>query len=157
MDNSCGQGQPATRAWAPAFGLVVLAWLAAAVAVAWFLLAGDAPGRLLAAVGTIGLVATALFGSLARPRLSVNSERVTVRGLTGTRAWSWHQVGRIRVVRHRRLGREIPMLELDVTDTELRNTGRDEPSQRLIVLGRLDLNADPDDVLDAIQRIRGLA
>lgn len=137
--------------------MVVLAWLAAAVTTAWFLLADDAPGRLLAAVGTIWLVATALFGSLARPRLSVNSERVTVRGLTGTRAWPWHRVGRIRVVRHRRLGREIPMLELDIADIDLQYAGRDDPGQRLILLGRLDLNADPEDVLDAIQRIRGLA
>jgi len=149
--------QPATRSWAPAFRLVVLAWLAAAVAAAWFLLAGDAPGRLLAAVATIGLAATALFGSVARPRLSVNSERVAVRGLAGTRAWPWHRVGRVRVVRHRRLGREIPMLELDVTDADLQDADRDEPGQRLIVLGRLDLDADPEDVLEAIQRIRGLA
>jgi len=129
----------------------VLAWLAAAAAVAWFLLTDDAPGRLLAAVGTIGLVAAALFGSLARPRLSVDNERVAVRGLNGTQSWPWRRVSRIRVVRHRRLGREIPMLELDVLDTDVQDDG-----QRLIILGRLDLNADPEDVLDAIQRIRGL-
>jgi Bacterial PH domain len=155
------KAQPATRSWAPAFGLVVLAWLAAAVAIAWFLLADDAPGRLLAAVGTVGLVAAALFGSLARPRLSVDDDRVTLRGLTGTQTWPWRRVSSIRVVRHRRLGREIPMLELDVLDSDIQDIQapgrRDEPSLRMIVLGRLDLNADPEDVLDAIQRIRGLA
>jgi hypothetical protein len=150
------KAQPAARSWAPAFGLVVLAWLCAAVTIAWFLLVDDAPGRLLAATGTIVLVAAALFGSIARPRLSVDSERVAVRGLTGTASWPWHRVSRIRVARHRRLGREIPMLELDVLDADTHYADRDDPGQRLIILGRLDLNADPEDVLDAIQRIRGL-
>ena len=137
--------QPVARAWAPSFGLVMLAWLAAAVTVAWFLLTDDAPGRLLA---------MALFGSIARPRLSVDNERVAVRSLTGTQTWPWRQVSRVRVVRHRRLGRDIPMLELDVLD----NDDRDPlPGQRLIVLGRLDLNADPEDVLETIHHIRGLA
>jgi Bacterial PH domain len=148
--------QPASRSWAPAFGLVVLAWLGAAVAMAWFLLADDAPGRLLAATGTIGLVAAALFGSIARPRLSVDNERVAVRSLTGTRVWPWRQVSSIRVVRHHRLRREIPMLELELLDTDARDADGDDPDQRLIILGRLDLNADPEDVLDAIQHIRGL-
>jgi Bacterial PH domain len=71
--------------------LVVLGWLATAVTVAWFLLADDAPGRLLAAIATIGLIAAALFGSIARPRLSVDNEHVAIRGLTGTRTWPWRQ------------------------------------------------------------------
>jgi hypothetical protein len=133
----------------------MLAWLAAALAIAWFLLADDAPGRLLAAAGTIGLAAAALFGSIARPRLSVDSEHVAVRSLTGVKAWPWRQVSSIRVVRHRRLGREIPMLELDILDTGAQEADGD-PRQRLIIMGRLDLNADPEDVLEAIQRIRGL-
>jgi len=150
--------EPLARSWAPAVGLVVLAWLAAGVTIAWWLLADDAPGRLLAAVGTVGLIAAALFGSLARPRLSVDTEGVTVRGLTGTRSWPWRHVRRVRVARHRRLGRDIPMLELDLLDEvdEVDPTERDGTQEHLIVLGRLDLNADPDDVLASIQQLRGL-
>jgi hypothetical protein len=134
------------RSWAPPIGVVVVAWLGAAVALVLLLLTDDAPGRLLAAVATLGLAAIGLFGSVARPRLAVDEERVTVRGLTGKRSWPWQQVHRVRVVRHRRLGRDIPMLELDVLNGE----------ERLIVLGRFDLNADPDDVHEQIRELRGL-
>jgi Bacterial PH domain len=134
------------RSWAPAIGLVVVAWLGAAAALALLMLTDDAPGRLLAGIAVLGLAAIGLFGSVARPRLAVDEERVAVCGLTGTRSWPWQQVHRVRVVRHRRLGRDIPMLELDVLNGE----------ERLIVLGRFDLNADPDDVHDQIQQVRGL-
>lgn len=148
--------EPLARSWSPAIGLVVLAWAAAGVTVAWWVLIDDAPGRLLAAVGTAGLIAAALFGSLARPRLSVDAEGVAVRGLAGARSWPWRRVRRVRVARHRRLGRDIPMLELDLLD-EVDPTQPDEAQERLIVLGRLDLNADPDDVLASIQHLRGLS
>jgi len=133
----------------------VLAWIAAAVAAVWSVFAEDAPGRLLAAVGAVGLVAAAVFGSVARPRLSVDDGGVTVRGLTGARTWPWRQVRRVRVATHRRLGRDIPMLELDLLD-EIDPTGPQDAVERLIVLGRLDLDADPDDVLHSIQALRGL-
>lgn len=134
------------RSWAPGIGLVVVAWLGAAIALAMLLLTDDAPGRLLAGVAVLGLAAIGLFGSVARPRLAVDDERVTVRGLAGTRSWPWQQVHRVRVVRHRRLGRDIPMLELDILNGD----------ERLIVLGRFDLNADPVDVHEQIRQIRGL-
>ena len=119
-------------------------------------MAEDGAGRLIAGVATVGLVAAALFGSIARPRLAVDDQGVAVRSLTGVRSWPWRQVRRVRVVRHRRLGRDIPMLELDVLDaTDPTRPG--EAVERLIVLGRLDLNADPDDVHASIQRTRGLA
>lgn len=153
MDNT----EPATaRCWAPSRGLVGLAWVSAAVTAAWWPLADDAPGRLLAGIGTVGLVVAALFGSLARPRLRVDDQGVTIRGVTGVRSWPWRQVRRVRVARHRRLGRDIPMLELDLLD-DIEPTHPDEAAERLIVLGRLDLDADPHDVLDCIRRLRGLA
>jgi hypothetical protein len=141
--------------WAPRAGLVVLAWVAAAIAVVWLLFLDDAPGRLIAGTATLGLALAAAFGTVARPRLAVDDQRIAVRSLFGTRQWPWRQVRRVRVVRHRRLGRDIPMLELDVLD-EVDPTEPDGTVERLIVLGRLDLNADPDDVLESIQHARGL-
>ena len=154
MDSN-DQAARAARSWAPSVGLVVLAWLGAAVALAWWLLIDDAPGRVLAATAMVGLIAAGVFGSLARPRLAVDAEGVTVRGLAGSRRWPWRQVRRVRVARHRRLGRDIPMLELDLLDA-VDPTRPDDAAERLVVLGRLDLDADPDDVLDSIQRLRGL-
>jgi len=112
------------------------------------MLSDDPPGRLLESIAALFLGAAALFGTVARPRFAVSSTGVAVRGLLGTRHWPWSRVHRLRVVQHRRLGREIPMLELDAVE--------DDGSERLVVLGRLDLGAYPDDVLRAVQAIRGL-
>ena len=119
------------HSWSPQPGLVVLGWLSAVVAGLLTALAGDPPGRLLGVLATAVLAAAALFGTVARPRLSVDEAGVAVRGLASTRRWAWAQVHRLRVVRHRRLGREVPMLELD-------------------------LGAHPEDVLAAVHAARGL-
>jgi Bacterial PH domain len=127
---------------------VITGWLAAAVAVVSAVLADDPPGRLLGVIAAAFLGAAALFGTVARPRLAVDDVEVAVRGLLGIRRWPWSRVHRLRVVRHRRLGREVAMLELDVMDAD--------GSERLVVLGRLDLGAHPDDVLAEVQAVRGL-
>ncbi|HEY0641160.1 MAG TPA: PH domain-containing protein [Pseudonocardiaceae bacterium] len=127
---------------------MVLAWLAAILALFLTLVAGDPPSRLFGAVATVGFTLAGLFGTRARPRLAVDDAGLTIRGLTGAAHWSWAQVHRMRVVRHRRLGREIPMLEID--------TVAEDGSERLTVLGRIDLDAAPEDVLTAIHTLRGL-
>jgi hypothetical protein len=136
------------HSWSPQAGLVAVGWLSAAVAGLLAALAGDPPGRLLGALATVVLVAAALFGTVARPRLTVDDTGVAVRGLVTTRRWSWAHVHRLRVVRHRRLGREAPMLELDAVEPD--------GTERLVVLGRLDLGAHPEDVLAAVHAARGL-
>jgi hypothetical protein len=128
--------------------VVITSWLAAAVAVVSAVLTDDPPGRLFGVVAAAFLGAAALFGTVARPRLAVDDTGVAVRGLLGVRRWPWSRVHRLRVVRHRRLGREVPLLELDVMEAD--------GSERLLVLGRLDLGAHPDDVLAAVQAVRGL-
>jgi Bacterial PH domain len=127
---------------------VVLGWVAALAALLLTAFAGDAPGRLLGVIATLGLALAALFGTVARPRLLVDGEGVAVRGLLGRRHWPWSRVHRMRVTRHRRLGREIAMLELDAVEPD--------GSEHLVVLGRLDLNATPEDVLATIHTLRGL-
>lgn len=137
------------QAWSPPAALVIAGWLAAITAVVLGVLTTDPPGRLIAAVAALLLAAAALFGTVARPRFAASVQGVAVRGLTGTRRWSWARVHRLRVVRHRRLGREVPMLELDIVE--------EDGSERLVVFGWLDLGAHPDDVLGAVQAARGLS
>lgn len=129
-----------TLSWAPHPGLVAIGWVAAAGAGAWAFLVDDAPGRILLGVAAIVLVAGALFGTVARPRLAADTGGITVRNLGGRRHWAWPDVT-VRLVRTRRLGRDVPMVELDSEDD-------------LVVLGWLDLGTDPADVIDAITALR---
>jgi hypothetical protein len=134
------QLHPETRSWSPHPPLVALAWLLAVAAFGAVVLTDDRPGQVLLSVATVALGIIALFGTVARPRLLVNSAGVTVRGLTRRRHWSWAEVN-VRLVHTRRLGRELPTVELDA-------------EADLVVLGWLDLGADPVDVIEAIRAIR---
>jgi Bacterial PH domain len=136
--------------WAPAAGLVVLAWVTAAAAAAWsivtWLTAADPAGALIATVATLGAGFAALFGTRARPRLRADADGVTVGGLMGQRHHPWPLVQGVRVLRVRRLGRESSLLELDTITAE--------GDERLYVFGRLDLAADPKDVAPQLTRVR---
>jgi Bacterial PH domain len=129
-----------TLSWAPHPGLVAIGWVLAAGAGAWAVLIDDAPGRILLGVAAIVLALGGLFGTVARPRLAADAGGITVRSLTGRRHWNWADVT-VRLVHTHRLGRDVPSVELDAEDD-------------LVVLGRLDLNADPADVIDAIDALR---
>jgi hypothetical protein len=131
---------PESRSWAPDPRLVGLAWVLTAGAVAWIFVTDDKPGRVLIAVAALALAFAGLFGTLARPRLVADADGVTVRGLTGRRHWPWAEVN-VRLAYHRRLGREVTTVELDA-----------DPD--LVVLGRLDLGADPEDVISVIRGLR---
>ncbi|MFR9803318.1 PH domain-containing protein [Pseudonocardia sp. RS010] len=132
--------------WAPARGLVALGWVLAGAALAWFLVlllgAADPAGRLIAGVAALGLGYASLVGTVARPRLALHAHGLVVRSLTRTRSVDWPAVQRVRVLRTRRFGRETSLLELDLL------VGGEE---RLVVLGRLDLGADPEDVAEVVR------
>ncbi len=120
--------------WAAAGGAVV--------ALVVVLVTGDPAGKLLFIVATVGLAAGAAWGALARPRLAAGSDGLAVRGARGITSLTWEQVRQVSVVRTRRLGRDVPVLEIaTVTDA-------------LLVLTRLDLGAEPDDVLVRLQQLR---
>ena len=141
-------GEPSGE-WSPSAVLVALGWVGAAAAAAWCafaVAAGDRAGLLFAAVAAAGLGAAALFGTRARPRLHVDGAGVTVGGLLGRRRHPWAQVGDVRVLAVRRLGRTSGLLEIDVTEPD----GR----EHLLVFGRLDLDDDPDDVAAAVRAAR---
>lgn len=121
--------------YAPKPLAVLLAWAAALAALGWAVSTADPVGRLLAITAVVLLGALALTATVARPRLAADRAELRVGRLRGPQRWPWHDVHRVEVVRTRRLGRESTVLELDVTDPD--------GTERLIVLTRLDLGADP--------------
>ncbi|MFB7720627.1 PH domain-containing protein [Nocardia sp. NPDC056100] len=105
----------------------------------------DNAGRLLIGLAALGLLFLAAMGLRQRPRLAVETgpvPKIVVRGLTGPRFYTPDQVLRARVVQYRRLGRRMPMLEMDV---------RHDGEERLIIFGRWDLGARPESVLDSLR------
>lgn len=129
-----------SRHWATPIGLVACGWLLAAGAAVWWLAAESAVDRLFVGVLVLALAAAAAHGSICRPRLRADREGVTVRGLRGPRHWSWTAVT-VRVRQDRRFGRTMRALELDA-----------DPD--LVVLTRLDLGADPQDVAAELNTLR---
>jgi hypothetical protein len=152
VDNPCGQlgVSGSAQEWSPAPGLVWCAWIGAMAAAGWavatWLSTSDPAGMLLSAVAAIGLLVAALFGSRARPRLRADADGVTVGGLLGSRHHPWPFIDDIRVLQVRRFGRATSLLELDTVSA----TG----DERLLVFGRLDLAADPEDVAPQLRAMR---
>ncbi|MGO4648632.1 PH domain-containing protein [Nocardia sp. 2YAB30] len=102
------------------------------------ILGTDAASRLLVGLAAVGLLALAGLGFRQRPRLSVLSgaePRLVVRTLTGPDEYSRDQILRARVISYRRLGRKVPMLELDVEHAG---------AERLLIFGRWDLGVNPE-------------
>jgi Bacterial PH domain len=138
------------REWSPAPGLVVMGWLLAAAAALWCVMllwtGSDPAGCLLAAVTALGAGFAALFGTRARPRLRADPDGLTVGGLFRSRHHPWPFVTDVRVLRVRRLGRESSLLEVDTVAAD--------GTERLLVFGRLDLAADPEDVAPQLRALR---
>ncbi|WP_245818472.1 PH domain-containing protein [Haloechinothrix alba] len=134
--------------WGPKPGLVTLCGvvaLAAAGGAAWFGTTGDPAGALLLGVVTVFFAATTVHCALVRPRLTTDASGITVRTLSGRLQAPWRRV-QYRVVTTRRLGRNVDTLELDIADEQ---PGA-EPE--FVVLGELELGADPNDVLERLWR-----
>jgi hypothetical protein len=138
------------REWSPAPGLVVIGWLLALAAAAWcatlWLAGADPAGRLIAGVAAVAAAVAALFGTRARPRLRADADGLTVGGMTRSRHHPWPFVKDLRLLRTRRLGRETVLLEVDTVSAS--------GDERLLVFGRLDLDADPEDVLAELRLLR---
>jgi len=131
------------RTWSPAPALVGAAWVGVVVATAWCVLLttsdADPAGRLLAGCAALGLLVAALFGTRARPRLRVDADGITVGGFLRARHHPWPLVQGVRVLPVRRFGRDSSLLEVDTVTAD--------GGERLLVFGRLDLGADPEDVV----------
>ncbi|TDQ05147.1 PH domain-containing protein [Labedaea rhizosphaerae] len=131
-------------AWAPAAALVALGWFLAVVAAAIAILGPDPMGKLLLGIAAVVLAFVSLFGTIARPRLRADATGVEVRGLRGSVRWSWAEVN-VRLTKTRRLGREVHLVELDAENAA-------QPG--LILLGKLDLGEDPQDVAYTLLALR---
>lgn len=130
--------------WSPrggetaALGAVGLG-LAIAVAVV------DTAGRLLLGAAAVLVLAVVAHDVVLRPRLSAGPEGVVVRTLSGRRALPWPSV-RVRVRATRRWGLRSRLLELDTAE------GPDDVGV-LVLLGRRDLGADPEEVARALREL----
>lgn len=131
--------------WSPRPALVGIGWLAAFGLLATTVFGASAETRLFGGVATIAFVIAAGYGTLLRPKLHADADGIVVRVLTGRLHLPW-QSTRIKVARTRRLGRTVALLELD---------GRDaRGEEQLVVLGWLELGADPEDVLEVLRALR---
>ncbi|MFE9582975.1 PH domain-containing protein [Nocardia sp. NPDC006044] len=131
-------------AWTtPTPALVAVAGGGVVLAVA-AILADEAASRLLVGLAAAGLLVLAGLGFRQRPRLSVlpgADPRLVVRKALGADEYARDQIIRARVVDYRRLGRKMPMLEIDVDH---------DGTERLLIFGRWDLGTRPDDVYDTL-------
>ena len=122
---------------------VVLGLLGVALALAVRLL--DTAGRALVGLAALLVLLLAARDLMARPRLSAGPDGVEVRSWTTRRHLPWPLL-RIRVRASRRLGVTSRALELDTA------AGPDDEGV-LVLLGRRDLGADPEDVARALRAL----
>jgi hypothetical protein len=128
--------------WSPRPGETV-AFVAVALGLGLALVVLDAPGRLLVGTGAVLLLVLGVGDILARPRLAAGPEGVDVRTWTGRRHLPWAGL-RVQVRESRRLGMRSRTLELDTS------AGPHDDGV-LVVLGRRDLGADPEEVARALR------
>jgi hypothetical protein len=129
-----------TRTWSTPAPLVAAAWVLALLLAVATILADDNAGRLLVGLATLLVSYLAAFATIARPRLSADANGLAVRGFANTTHLAWHEV-KVKLQTTRRLGREQRTLELDADD-------------RLVVLTKLDLGADPEEVAGVLHALR---
>jgi hypothetical protein len=130
--------------WSPRRTQVVvllLIGLGLAVAAAFL----DTAGRVLVGAGALLALVLALRDGLARPRLSAGPDGVQVRTWTARRHLPWRRL-RVRVATTRRLGLRSTVLELDTAVAP-------DDDGVLVLLGRWDLGADPEDVARALRAL----
>lgn len=137
---------PSSRlAWSTPPGALAVCGLGGVVLAAFAFLSNDNAARLLIGLAALGLLFLCFMGVRQRPRLEIepgDPVHVVVRGLAGPQRYSPAQILRVRVVGYRRLGRRMPMLEMDVDH---------HGDEKLIIFGRWDLGAHPEDVLEVLR------
>ncbi|WP_253857591.1 PH domain-containing protein [Prauserella alba] len=140
---------------------MAIGWvLAAGAAVGAFAASGsaDRPGMLLFGLGAVAMASAAAYGTFVRPRLAADAAGVRIRSLGGTRRLAWREVG-IRLTTVRRLGRDAAALEIEpvaaAPHTAVSGADGDEGVHSgLVVLGWLELGADPRDVHDDLTALQ---
>jgi hypothetical protein len=132
--------------WATPIPAVIALGVGAVVMIgAAVLMSTDPPGRALIGLAALALAALAVLAGIQRPKLAVDGDEMIVRTLRGTRSYHRGDVERVRLVPYPRLGRRVPMLEIDVR-TPI------DAEERLLIFGRWDLGTDPRGVFDELVR-----
>jgi Bacterial PH domain len=130
--------------WSPRAGETV-ALAAVGLGLALAAVALDAAGRLLVGIAALLLLGLAARDALLRPRLRADERGVVVRRLGGRDRLPWPQL-RVAVRTTRRFGMRSRALELDTA------AGPDDAGL-LVLLGRRDLGADPEEVAGQLRRL----
>ncbi len=138
--------------WATPLGAVVALAVGGVAMIAAALLLGiDAPGRFLASVAAFAMFVLAGLGARQRPKLAIvrvgAAPAIAATRVRGRRVYRRDDIARIRIVQYPRLGRRVPMLEIDALDPD--------GAERLLIFGRWDLGEDPTVVFDALS-VHGL-
>jgi hypothetical protein len=130
--------------WSPRLPeTVALATIGLGLALA--VLVVDAAGRVLVGAAALLVLLLAVRDVVARPRLAAGPDGVAVRTWTTRRHLPWPGL-RVRVRETRRWGLRGRTLELDTA------AGSDDDGV-LVVLGRRDLGADPEEVARALRAL----
>jgi Bacterial PH domain len=122
----------------PALGVAACGVVGLMMATAAVTLVTDPPGKILAIIAAAGLLLFAMLSWRARPKLAINDGALVIRGAMRTHRLTKADIKLIRITEFRRLARKVRLLEIDTND------------DRLFVLTRWDLGADPLDALDAL-------
>lgn len=132
--------------WSPPAGLLALGWTLTGAALLWWWTTTTATDRLFVGAVVLVLALTCACGTVIRPRLRADRNGVAVRRIRGAQRWPWAQVG-VQVKPGHRLGRTVTVLELEVPE------GHDDGAG-LVVLTKLDLGQDPEEVAAALDSLR---
>jgi hypothetical protein len=125
--------------WGPKIGAVAGLGIAGILmAIGCVTVVTDPPGRILTGIAAVGLLAFAFGSWRARPRLAITGDGLVYRGWFRSQTLRRPDIMKIRITEFRRIGRKNRLLEIETA------------ADRLIVLSRWDLGADPLSVLDAL-------
>ncbi|BBY63952.1 PH domain-containing protein [Mycolicibacterium helvum] len=125
--------------WGPRIGAIAGLGIAGILmAIGCVTVVTDPPGRILTGIAAVGLLAFAFGSWRARPKLAITADGLVYRGWFRSQTLQRHDITLIRITEFRRIGRKTRLVEIETA------------ADRLIVLSRWDLGADPLDVLDAL-------
>jgi len=129
---------PGSHTWRPRRELLAVGCAAVIAVLAWvLLLAVDPMDRVVGVV--IAVIVGAATAWAWRRRLVGGPRGLLVGGIGGARLVPWSQVRGLDAARTQRLGIASTTIEIDLVDDDL------------LVFGRIDLGADPVDVLSALR------
>ena len=129
---------PGSQTWRPRREFLVIGCAAVIGVLAWVLLLAVDPMD-----DVVGVVIAVILGAATawawRRRLVGGPRGLLIGGVGGARLVPWSQVRGLEAARSQRLGIASTTIEIDLLDDDL------------LVFGRIDLGADPVDVLAALR------